>query len=105
MERNKFLKIRVNEAEAAAATKRAEELGTTVSDLIRQSAIKGNITVRATDSDAAFELRRLGAMLKSLYPKAANWTNDEKRAYWDAMNRLLGYADQLALPPLVEQEN
>lgn len=92
------MKVRVSEAERDAIHKRARDLGLTVSDFLRQACLNGSITVRALDSDAAFELRRLGAMLKSLYPKDANWTNDEKRRYWAAMQALLGYAERLVPP-------
>lgn len=95
MERNEFIKLRVTPEEREAITRRARDLGLSVSDLIRQATM-GPVTVRAIDSDAAFELRRLGAMLKSLYPKEANWSNDEKRRYWQAMETILGYAEQLS---------
>lgn len=94
MERTEFIKLRTTPAEREAIVGRARDLGLTVSDLIRQ-ATTGTVTVRALDSDAAFELRRLGAMLKSLYPKNANWSNDEKRRYWSAMQTILGYAEEL----------
>jgi hypothetical protein len=93
--RKLFIKIRVTPVEREAVRKRAKDLGVSISDLIRQGTM-GTITVRAIDSDAAFELRRLGAMLKSLYPKGANWTNNEKRRYWQAMETILGYAEQLS---------
>lgn len=92
--RNAFIKVRVTPDERDAFAKRARELDVSVSDLIRQAAF-GTITVRALDSDAAYELRRIGAMLKHLYPKGANWSNDEKRRYWHAMDTLLGYASQI----------
>lgn len=92
--RNTFVKVRVNQREREAFARRARELGISVSDLIRQAAF-GTVTVRALDSDAAFELRRIGAMLKSLYPKNSNWSADEKRRYWKAMESLLGFAEQL----------
>lgn len=98
--RTLILKLRVNAKERAGIIDRARELGITTSDLIRQAALSGEIKVRATDSDAAYELRRLGAMLKHLYPQNAGWSDDEKGRYWQAMNELLGYAQQLApIPP------
>lgn len=95
MERNEFIKVRVTPEERQAITRQARDLGLTVSDLIRQATM-GPVTVRAIDSDAAFELRRLGAMLKNLYPKESNWSNDEKRRYWQSMEAILGYAEQLS---------
>lgn len=94
MERNEFIKVRVTPGERQAVTRRARDLGLSVSDLIRQATM-GPVTVRAIDSDAAFELRRLGAMLKGLYPKESNWSNDEKRRYWRSMETVLGYAEHL----------
>lgn len=94
MERSEFIKLRVTPEEREAIVRRARDLGLSVSDLIRQAAT-GPITVRAIDSDAAYELRRLGAMLKSMYPKESNWSNEEKRRYWLAMETILGYAEKL----------
>ena len=94
MERNEFIKVRVTPKERADITRRALDLGLTLSDLVRQATM-GPVTVRAIDSDAAFELRRLGSMLKHLYPKDANWSNEEKRRYWQSMEVILGYAEQL----------
>ena len=65
MERGEFVKVRVTPSEHQAIETRARGLGTAVSDLSRRVAT-GVVTVRAIDSAAAFELRRLGAMLKSL---------------------------------------
>ena len=42
-----------------------------------------------TDLQTVRELRRIGAMLKSLYPKDANWTNTDKRKYWAAMEEMM----------------
>lgn len=92
--RKTFIKVRVSPEEREAFGKRSRDLGISVSDLIRQAAF-GTVTVRALDSDAAYELRRIGAMLKHLYPRDANWSNDEKRRYWHAMDTLLSYAGQL----------
>ena len=96
--RHTFIKVRVSKSEREAFANRARELSTTSSDLIRQAAF-GELTVRSLDSDAAFELRRIGAMLKHLYPKQANWTNEEKRRYWEAMDTLIGFAESLAQNP------
>jgi antitoxin component of RelBE/YafQ-DinJ toxin-antitoxin module len=53
MERNEFIKVRVTPEEREAITRRARDLGLSVSDLIRQ-AMMGLVTVRAIDSGAAF---------------------------------------------------
>jgi len=94
--RELFLKVRVTPDEREAVHQRAKDLGVSISELIRQG-VFGSITVRALDSDAAFELRRMGAMLKNLYPKNANWSSEEKRRYWAAMESLLEYAERLAI--------
>jgi len=93
--RTKWIRLRASEDEFDAIYSRAEKLGLTVSDFIRQ-ATTGVVQVRVIDSEAAFELRRIGAMLKSMYPKDANWTAEEKRRYWQALETLLGYAEKLA---------
>jgi antitoxin component of RelBE/YafQ-DinJ toxin-antitoxin module len=53
MDRNEFIKVRVTPEEREAITRRARDLGLSVSDLIRQ-AMMGPVTVRAIDSGAAF---------------------------------------------------
>ena len=58
-------------------------------------AAAGKVVTPLADKNAATELRRLGAMLKHLYPKEANWTTGEKRQYWSAMHTLLGVAKNL----------
>lgn len=57
--------------------------------------LDGAPLVAQADLDAARELRRLGAMLKHLYPKESNWSAAEKRQYWVAMHTLLGAAKKL----------
>ncbi len=58
-------------------------------------AAAGKVIAPLADKNAATELRRLGAMLKHLYPKESNWTASEKRQYWAAMHTLLGVAKAL----------
>lgn len=58
-------------------------------------AAAGKVIAPLADKNAATELRRLGAMLKHLYPKESNWTVGEKRQYWAAMHTLLGVAKNL----------
>ena len=58
-------------------------------------AAAGKVIAPLADKNAATELRRLGAMLKHLYPKESNWTASEKRQYWSAMHTLLGVAKNL----------
>jgi len=93
--RQSTIKIRVSPEEREAIFARARGLGITVSDLLRQAALSNRIRVHAVDSAAAYELRRLGAMLKHLYPAESNWTKEEKRRYWQAMEAIFGFAEQL----------
>jgi uncharacterized protein (DUF1778 family) len=45
---------------------------------------------------AVLELRKIGAMLRGLYPKNDTcWSNEEKRRYWSAMTILLQKADAI----------
>lgn len=48
-----------------------------------------------TDKDTACEVRRLGRMIKHLYPRIASWTPEEKKAYWDAMSELSVLANKI----------
>lgn len=48
-----------------------------------------------TDQATAHELRRIGAMMKLLYPKDGNWTNADKRKYWEHMERLTALASAI----------
>ncbi len=52
------------------------------------------ITV-SVDREAAAELRRLGGLLKHLYPKTANWSADEKKRYWAGYETLLAVAKRI----------
>lgn len=95
--RNTFIKVRVTEEERNRFHERAKKLGTTISDLLRQAGLNGHVKVVAIDSEAAFELRRIGAMLKSMYPKHdSRWTSQEKKNYWKTIEALLGFAEQIA---------
>jgi hypothetical protein len=37
----------------------------------------------------------VAAMLKHLYPKSSNWTNAEKRKYWDGFELLMSIAKSI----------
>lgn len=73
---------------------KAKQVGLTKAQFLRV-AIVGKAVTSAADQGAAAELRRIGAMLKHLYPKDSNWTASEKRQYWSAMHTLLGVAKNL----------
>ncbi len=48
-----------------------------------------------TDEEMVRELKRLGALMKHLYPKHSNWTSLEKEKYWTVMNQIVRLADQV----------
>lgn len=93
--KNRFLKIRLSDAESAAIRDRAATAGLTVSEYVRRIAVAGRVEQVVSNREVVYELRRLGAMLKSLYPKNANWTSEEKRKWWAGMGRLLEVANEL----------
>jgi len=65
-----------------------------LSDYLRRIAF-GHRVRSVVDTQMVGELRRLGAMLKHLYPKASNWTAEEKRRYWQGYERLMALAAKL----------
>lgn len=97
------LKFRLSKSEHAEIKVRAKASNIPVSAYLRLCALKQpgqtlvtSHTVSAVDSQAAFEIRRVGALIKSRYPKDdKSWTNDEKRQYWLAMNELLAISRTL----------
>jgi hypothetical protein len=96
--RDKFFHFRLTQADIDQINRNAAQAGMRPGVFVRELALSGGnmrITSRV-DESAVFELRRLGAMLKNLYPKNANWTADEKRRHWDAMKAILEHADRLA---------
>lgn len=86
--------LRLSCAQHEQLADKAKNAGLTMSKFVRSAATGKTITPIA-DQKAAVELRRIGAMLKHLYPKDANWTAAEKRQYWVAMHTLLGVAKGL----------
>ena len=96
--RDLFFHFRCTRAEIDAINAHAAQAGMRPGVFVRDLALSGGKLriVSRVDEGAVFELRRLGAMLKSLYPKNANWTGEEKRHYWSAMKSVLEHADRLA---------
>lgn len=98
--RDRFIKFRITPSEGQQITDLAAGVGMPVSEFIRKACIGGKIEISQISqivkhSETAYELRRIGAMLKSLYPKESNWTSAEKRRWWDAMQTLLGVAAEI----------
>ncbi|MBU3595082.1 hypothetical protein ICN10_01555 [Polynucleobacter sp. 86C-FISCH] len=90
----KRVTVRFTEAAAAAIVKTSAKAGLAPSVFLRNCALGLQVPSK-TDQQAAAELRRIGSMLKHLYPKDSNWTTSEKRQYWSAMHTLLGVAKNL----------
>ena len=96
--RDLFFHFRCTRAEIDSINSHAAQAGMRPGVFVRDLALSGGKLriVSRVDEAAVFELRRLGAMLKSLYPKESNWTNEEKRRHWDAMKSVLEHAGKLA---------
>jgi hypothetical protein len=96
--RDLFFHFRCTRSEIDAINAHAAHAGMRPGVFVRDLALSGGKLriVSRVDESAVFELRRLGAMLKSLYPKESNWTNEEKRHYWSVMKSVLEHADRLA---------
>ncbi len=96
--RDLFFHFRCTRSEIDAINAHAAQAGMRPGVFVRDLALSGGKLriVSRVDESAVFELRRLGAMLKGLYPKESNWTNEEKRRYWSAMKSVLEHADRLA---------
>jgi hypothetical protein len=96
MNRNIFLKLRVTPDEAELFNQRAQTLGVSVSQLIRDTALNGPVSVTVDKSQAGFEFRRTGALLKHLYPaRDQRWTVDDKKQWWALVQNLRDRADKL----------
>lgn len=73
----------------------AEKANQSPSEFVRRSVL-GQEIVAVSDQETANELRRIGRMLKGLYPKDAHWPALEQSKYWATMNKLFTTADKLA---------
>ena len=96
MQRTTFLKLRVSSEEVELFNARAVMLNVTVSQLIRDTALHGAVFVALEKSQAGYEVRRLGAMLKHMYPSGdARWTDEDRNLWWALINELRDRADTL----------
>ena len=96
MQRSMFLKLRVSLDEAERFNARAAALGVSVSQLIRDTALHGAVYVTIERAQAGYEFRRLGAMLKHLYPaRDIRWTAEDRKKWWVMINELRERADML----------
>jgi hypothetical protein len=85
------IEFRCDEKEYQVIVNKALMAGLTLSEFIRR-VILGRVIKSVVDRKAVGELRRLGGMLKHLYPKALHWTLEEKRRYWAAHEQLVALA-------------
>lgn len=96
MHRTTFLKLRVSRDEAERFSERAASLGVSVSQMIRDTVLHGAVYVTLEKSQAGYELRRLGAMLKHLYPaRDIRWTVEDRKKWWALIHELRERADTL----------
>ena len=97
--RDHVIKFRASEDEVKAINDRALAAGVTVSRYLREVGMGNEIRISrsmvAAPSPVAFELRKIGAMLKSMYPKEGSWTHQEKRDWWNTMSLLVGIAQRI----------
>ena len=96
MQRTTFLKLRVSRNEVERFNERAASLGVSMSQMIRDTALHGAVYVTVEKTQAGYEFRRLGAMLKHLYPaRDIRWTADDRKKWWALINELRERADTL----------
>ena len=88
------LEFRCSPAVRDHVTAQAGKAGLTVSAFLRRVAL-GRVVPSIVDQMMVGELRRLGAMLKHLYPKEANWTAEEKRRWWATRETLMDSAARI----------
>ncbi len=89
-----WISFRVSPQERAKLDSLAQQSGLGNSEFIRR-VILSRVVASRTDAEMVWELRRLGAMLKHLYPKHSNWTPSEKERYWTEMNKIVRLASRL----------
>lgn len=79
--------FRMSFAESKVLLAKLEQTKIKKSEFARR-AILGLPIHSATDHQMIGELRRLGALMKYQYPKESNWSDHEKKDYWQLMQRL-----------------
>ena len=92
--RRRVIKVYVDEAGYQRIAGNAASANLFLSDYLRRIAL-GHRVRSVVDRQMVGELRRLGAMLKHLYPKASHWTTEEKRRYWAGYEQLMMLAAAL----------
>ncbi len=87
----RVIKVYVDAAGYQYIADNAAKANRFLSDYLRRIAL-GHRVRSVVDLQMVGELRRLGAMLKHLYPQAAHWTTEEKRRYWAGYEQLMALA-------------
>ena len=88
------LTVRWSEPQWEKLQQEAAKADQTPSEFVRRCAL-GQQVIAVSDQETANELRRIGRMLKGLYPKDAHWPALEKAKYWATMNKLFSTADKI----------
>jgi len=106
MSRKTSFKIRLNEDELGLIRINAANAQKPISAFVRDLALGSKETrmvaaqKKIADNQSnqiAFEIRKIGAMMRGFYPKNdMAWTNEDKKRYWDAMETLLQKAYEIA---------
>ena len=92
--RKGIVAFRLLESERRVLNERVARTNLSKSEFIRHAAL--GISIQSiTDTNMVFELKRLGAMLKHLYPKHSNWSLKDKERYWTTMNDLIALSNSL----------
>ena len=92
--RKGIVAFRLLESERLFLDERVARTNLSKSEFIRRASL--GISIQSiTDTNMVFELKRLGAMLKHLYPKYSNWSLEDKERYWTTMNNLIALSNSL----------
>ena len=86
--------FRLSSVESATLDKKISQTNLGKSEFVRRAAL-GVPIHSSTDQQMVAELKRLGALMKHQYPKHMNWTDVEKRDYWQLLTQLNELAAKL----------
>ena len=94
--RKGIVAFRLLKSERLFLDERVARTNLSKSEFIRRASL--GISIQSiVDTNMVFELKRLGAMLKHLYPKYSNWSTEDKERYWTTMNDLIALSNSLKL--------
>jgi len=86
--------LRLKEDEALVIRQKAAAARVSISEFIRRAAL-GRVIMTLSDRQMIGEIRRLGAMIKHLYPSTTTWTDEEKERYWRGYEQLMRLAERM----------